>query len=101
MAGKYGKGRFALAVEALARVDVHQGHGTAPHATGVEGEHAGFITPLLQRGPVAKDDLCVSGLAFLVGEPGFVAGQGGVGAFLAFEVRICASAVQKPAIRAW
>ncbi len=36
---------------------------------------------------MAEDDLRVVGLALLVGKPGFVARQRGVGAFLAFEVQ--------------
>jgi len=77
---------IALAGQALAGVDVHQGQGAAPDATGVEGRDARLVTAAFQRRPVAEDDLQIPGLALFVLEPGFVAGRSGLNSFLALEV---------------
>ena len=78
----------AIAMQLLARVDVHQRHGAAPHAAGIEGEDAGFVALTAQCRPVPENDFQVTGLALAVLEPGGVAGWCGLDAFLALEVEL-------------
>ncbi|MOA61740.1 hypothetical protein D3C78_1869530 [compost metagenome] len=68
---------LAAAADALAAVDVQEGHGAAPDAAGVEGVQAGLVALAFQRRPVAEDDLLPAGLALGVAEPGGEAGRGG------------------------
>ncbi len=78
----------AFTLQALAGVDVHQGHGATPDATSVERKQTRLVALAFERRPVAEDDLQAFGLALLVGEPRRITRRCGVDAFLALEIKL-------------
>ena len=78
---------ITVAAQALAGIDIEQGHRTAPDAAGVECEHPRLWALTFKCRPVAKNDLGVSGFAFFVAEPWRKARRRGAQTLFALEDR--------------
>ena len=79
---------ITIAVQALAGVDIEQGHGPAPDTTSVECEYARLLAVAFQCGPVSKDDLYILGFSFFISEPRGEAGWSAIYALFALEVEL-------------
>src|SRR5471032_1448193 len=87
-------GRVAFTAIALEGIKVEHCHRGAPDTARVQRIHARLVTFALQCRPVPENDLLATRLAVLVAEPGRIAGEGGVDAFLALEVKLAVAGAE-------